>query len=300
MIKPDDCSLPPQTLIDIRQQADLLLKKAGAYGKFPTPISDIVAAANLTVAQEASLDSGFLSHLYKSLRIPSKTIKRALDKVLGLLDGRDRTIYLDHSVHQSKKPFLTLHEVGHHFLPWQRDTFAILEDSANTLDPDVREQFEREANVFTTEVLFQLDSFQQEVADHPLNLKLPMKLAKRYGASVYSTITRYVSSHHRSCVVLVLDQPESYTETSFSVSLRRSIQSRLFTRQYGEISWPEIYFAGDSFTAFLPINRKITSPRELILTTGSGEQVPCIAEAFNNSYQMFVLIYPETELKIIV
>jgi hypothetical protein len=73
-------------------------------------------------------------------------IKLALEKVLGLLDARDRTIYLDQSVHEKKKPFLTLHETGHNYLPWQRDLFAIPEDGESSLDPEVREQFEREAN----------------------------------------------------------------------------------------------------------------------------------------------------------
>jgi hypothetical protein len=63
--KPDDYSLPPQSILDIKKQADRLLKQADAYGRFPTPISDLVAAANLTVSKEASLEDDFLSRLYR-------------------------------------------------------------------------------------------------------------------------------------------------------------------------------------------------------------------------------------------
>jgi Zn-dependent peptidase ImmA (M78 family) len=47
----------------------------------------------------------------------------------------------------------------------------------------VNEQFEREANHFAAEVLFQGDRFDGDLRDLPLAMKSALALAKRYGAS---------------------------------------------------------------------------------------------------------------------
>ena len=123
MRKPDDCTLSTQDLSEVRRYADTLLREANAHGRFPTPVPDILTAAKLTVERHASLDSGFLRRLYRNVTSP---IKRVVDKVLGLIDLRDKRIYLDHSVHPKKKNFISLHETGHDFLPWQRQAYARL------------------------------------------------------------------------------------------------------------------------------------------------------------------------------
>ena len=46
-------------------------------------------------------------------------------------------------------------------MPWQKDLYAVIEDSKNSLDPALADLFDREANVFASEVLFQLDGFQK-------------------------------------------------------------------------------------------------------------------------------------------
>ncbi len=297
MTKPDDYSLPPQSILDIKKQADRLLKQADAYGRFPTPISDLVAAANLTVSKEASLEEDFLSRIYK--RAPA-SIKRAIDKVLGLLDSRDRTIYLDQSVHEKKKPFLTLHEAGHNFLPWQRDLFAILEDGESSLDPDVREQFEREANAFAIEVIFQLDRFGNDASAHGIGIKVPINLAKQYGSSVYTAVRRYVTTNSRACAVLVLNQPEFDLNIGHTASLRRALQSEKFTGRFGDYQWPESFGSDSPLISQLPIGKKFVNPSVCMLTDLDGKVVPCIFEAFNSTYQIFVLVYPESELQTIV
>jgi len=295
--KPDDYSLPPQSILEIKKQADRLLKQADAYGRFPTPISDLVAAANLTVSKEASLEEDFLSRLYRQVRAP---IKFALEKVLGLLDARDRTIYLDQSVHEKKKPFLTLHEAGHNYLPWQRDLFAILEDGESSLDPEIREQFEREANAFAIEVIFQLDRFGNDASAHEIGIKVPINLAKQYGSSVYTAVRRYVTTNSRACAVLVLNPPEFDHNIGYTASLRRALQSEKFTERFGTYQWPESFGPESQLISHLPIGRKFVSPSACELQSLEGEIVPCIFEGFNSTYQIFVLIYPESELQNLV
>jgi hypothetical protein len=47
--------------------------------------------------------------------------------------------------------------------------------------------FEREANNFARFILFQGDSYRTMAADHPFGIKTPMKLAKKFGVSVYAS-----------------------------------------------------------------------------------------------------------------
>ena len=141
-----------------------------------------MAAARLEVARDVSLDQGFLGRLYRKVTAP---IRRAIDKVLGLLDLRDWTIYLDQTVHKNKEPFLCLHETGHEFLPGSGTRCC--EHGQQTFDPEVQDHFEREANVFAREVLFQLGRFEEEVRDCPFGLRTPLDLAKRGTGSSCST-----------------------------------------------------------------------------------------------------------------
>lgn len=231
MNRPDDCSLSQSDPSDIRKHADRLLKDAGGYGRFPTPIGDIIAAAKLNIDYEAALDESFLRRVYKKVTDP---IRRAVDKVLGIFGSRDRMIYLDQTVHNSKQAFIKLHETGHGYLPWRRDTFAFMEDGESTLDPEITEVFERQANVFASEVLFQLDLFQQDANSRPFEIKTPLALAPRYSASAYATIRRYVTTSQRACAVLVLDPPVSQFGVGNTYSVRRSIQSTPFTAKFGK------------------------------------------------------------------
>jgi Zn-dependent peptidase ImmA (M78 family) len=187
---PDDHSLSPQDLAEIRKQADRVLRSASAYDRFPTPVADIIAAANLRIETKVSLDAGFMGKMYKKV---SGTIKRAVEKVVGLFDSRDQMIYLDLTVKDSKQRFVSLHETGHGFLPWQKDTYALMEDGASELDPYTQEEFERQANPFASEVLFQAGKFEEEARSLSFTIRTPIELAKRYGASNYAAIRRFVS-----------------------------------------------------------------------------------------------------------
>ena len=108
-MRPDDASLDPAAVRQVRKYADLLLRKAGAYGRFPTPVDDLVAAAELEIARENVLDRVFLGGLYRSMpnamKLAPDRIRLAAGKVLGLLDRRDRTIHLDKDLHPKRVKF---------------------------------------------------------------------------------------------------------------------------------------------------------------------------------------------------
>lgn len=297
-MKRDDASLDPSTQAQVRSYADLLLKKACAYGRFPTPVKDLVAAAKLEVARENALDAVYLGGLYRQLpnwmKLAPDRLKKALEKVVGLLDRGGRTIHLDADLHPKKIPFVTIHEVGHDVLPWQRKTFDIMEDSKAELDPDTHDRYEREANCFSSDVLFQLDRFTTDAADCAFGLNTAIALSRQYGTSVYSTFRRYVATNERACTLLVFDKTEVQVDSAPAISLRRFVASPSFIARFGNVTWPATAKAGSFFFANKPI-RKFTSPTPCSLTDVNGDRVDSIVEAFDSSYEIFFLIHAGVE-----
>lgn len=117
----DDGEPPPEVLLEIRQHADTLLREAGAYGTFPTPTADLVAAAGLRVEHTLFTDDRILRRMDAA---PAARVKRARDQLLGVVDIPGRTIYVRPEIHPGSYPPLVLHEAAHAYLPWQRDTKA--------------------------------------------------------------------------------------------------------------------------------------------------------------------------------
>ena len=81
-MKRDDHTITERQLAKIRRRAKLLLNRAEATGRFPTPIDDLITAADLEIARDVSLDQSFLGRLYK--RVVPEEVKQAVEKVLGV------------------------------------------------------------------------------------------------------------------------------------------------------------------------------------------------------------------------
>lgn len=288
MRKADDCSLPPDQRTLIRKHARLALEKADAIGVFPTPIVAVMEAAKVVVAEEDALAEGFLQKLRQKA---GSALRRALSKVLGVLDVVARVIYLDRTLYVVKQTFLKLHETAHAVLPWQRDIYAVTEDCEKTIAPEISEAFEKEANVFASDVLFQLDAFTKEANDYDFGIKVPLKLSKKFGASVYSAVRRYVSESHRACAVVVLNPPELCDGHGFVATLRRVVTSDRFALHFGNLNWPESFTPGDEIGAMVPVGRRMSRPRSISLVDRNGTRHECLAEAFTQSHQVFVLIH---------
>lgn len=294
-MKPNDPVLSYAQIKEIQTRADRLLRDADSYNVFPTPVTQIMKIAKVELDEENSLDSNMIQRLYRKA---TDTIKRALDKVLGIFDVRANAIYYDHSVHKAKKPFLLLHETGHAYLDWQKATYSFLEDGKGNLEPEVSEAFECEANVFASEVLFQVNTFTTLADDMPLALATPMSLAKKFGASIYSAVRRFASTTSRCCVVLVLEPPILNNGVAV-FALRRVLPSKSFLEKYGEVAWQSEFSRLNFPSNALPhIGRnvqKVVKPTKINITIG-GETESFTAEAFNSTQNIFLLLYPKFQI----
>lgn len=287
--KLDDYTLDEEKQRLIRQHAEKALRAADALGSIPTPVDLILATARIEVSDDPVLDEDFLANL----RIRAgRALRRALSKVLGILDAAARIIYLDKSLLAVKRTFLKLHETAHALLPWQRNLFVVAEECELTIAPEVADLFEREANAFASDVLFQMNSFSSEANDHEFNILVPVRLAKRYNASIYSSVRRYVTGSTKACMVLVLEPPQLCSRRGYVAKLRRDVMSPEFAQRIGPLDWPDEFDPDDQIGAMIPVDgRKMSRPREIVLQDCHGIRHRCLAEAFTQTHHVFVLIH---------
>lgn len=296
MTKPDDSSLTPKDLEIIEKQAARLLDKADAWDRYPVPVDDILGAANVRLASHSIFDaSGLLSYLKGKTNAAQGAVKSAMSKVFGLYDASEETIHVDETVVESKQNFLKLHETGHHDIPTHRKMFRFFQDCAQCLSPDVADQFEREANNFARYALFKGETFAEQALDYDFEIKTPMKLAKRFGASVYASVREYARTNQRACVVYALEPIEFVEGHGAVAKVRRIEPSPSFVLQFGRPSCTSVtleHVLGE----VLPIGRKMTRPTSIQLTDRNGTRHECLAEAFDSTYNVFILVYPVKDL----
>jgi hypothetical protein len=160
-----------------------------------------------------------------------------------------------------------------------------------TLDPEIADLFEREANNFARFVLFQGDSYASMAADYKLEIKTPMKLAGKFGASIYASCREFARMHHRACVVYILEPVTHCEKTGARAKVRRIEASPSFLHQFGRPN-EQVITLGHSVGRVLPIGRKMVRPTTISITDRNGQAHECVAEAFDTTFNVVILIYP--------
>lgn len=248
-----------------------------------------MAVAKVEEVKEDVLCESFIAKMRAKA---GNALKSAISKVLGIFHASASLVYLDQGLLLVKKTFIRLHESAHGFLPWQRPLYAVVEDCEKTLGSEVADLFDREANVFASEVLFQIDTFTRIAEEHEFSIWTPIKLHEKFGASIYASVRQYVSKNSKACAVLILNMPVMREGDGFTATLRRPIQSIPFIQMFGNVEWPDTFTPDDQIGAMVPIGRRRSSDkRNIVLCNRNGETCECIAEAFTQTYQVFILIH---------
>ena len=291
MTRPNDSFLTDEQLRNVRRHADLLMREASAYGRFPTPIDDILAAAKLKVVDDEVLNESALRRFFAKAKASFSTLKSALSKVLGLLEVNDRLVVLDKDCPAPRVPFIKMHEAGHNSMPHQRELFALIHDCEKTIDPDITDLFEREANVFASEALFQGDIFAQEAHDFGFGTRTVIDLAKKYGTSNYSTFRRYATTNPQCCCLIVLEQPSWDAAMGMRAEVRRVVASKTFDSVYDSTALVVTVTKGHPLTSLVPYGRqRIVKPKNVGLVDRNGALRECVGESFNTGKHILALI----------
>jgi Zn-dependent peptidase ImmA (M78 family) len=266
-----------------------LLLASKAWDKLPTPVDTIAQYAELQIEMGMDLSKVEPGFFTKNFHFA----KKALSKIVGLVDFRQKKIYLDHTQSPSRKNFVKLHEVGHEALSWQSSMKGFMDDD-ETLDPLVDELFEREASYFASSSLFQLERFEDEAAKLPLSIKSAQLLGQKFGGSCHAAIRRYVERSPKRCALLVLNKPEVNGE--YTVGIRDYFQSPAFTASFGEVAWVNEKCGLDwVFVQEIKRGRKLHEDGRVALITGSGESVTFNYHFFNSTHNTFILLLPVGE-----
>ena len=296
MTRPDDSTLDPEDLRAVEEQAHRLLDRADAWDRYPAPVEDILSAAKVRLAPTGAFDpAAIVSYLTGKAADAGARIKSAISKVFGLYDAAEAVIHIDNTVLEVRQTFLKLHETGHHDMPTHRKMFRIFQDCRKTLAPEIADHFEREANNFARFLLFKGPTFAAHAANCPFEIRTPMALAKTFGSSVYAAVREFARTNPRACVVFVLEPVEYEAGSGYRAEVRRIEPSPAYVARFGHsaaktvtpdhVLWPVI-----------PIHRKMTRAVPLSIADRNGQRHECLAEAFDTTYNILILLYPVTAL----
>lgn len=261
-----------------------ILRSSNSLDIFPTPVDQIVAYCKLTLTNKDGFHK--IPHNYVAKNVDA--FRRMMGKILGALDREEKEIYIDPSLPEVRQNFIKLHEVAHDVIPWQRE--IKYQDDEYSLNPDIQEQFEAEANYFASAMLFQLKRFEDEMNKLPLEIGSSLALAKKFGGSNHASIRKYAEVCKKRCALIVLEDKQK-SGNRYSLDLRNSFQSSSFTKEFGEIAFPEKLTTDFPFIVDYSRGRKFHKEGSLQLITKNGLE-EFVYHYFYNSYNVFILIIP--------
>ena len=121
----------------------------------------------------------------------------------------------------------------------------------------------------------------------------PQGSYKRFSTHFMCVGLLFQASWHNPCTVLVLDPPTLLNGRGFVAALRRAVPSERFVEGFGQINWPEEYGPDDAIGKMIPLpGRRMSGRRTIRIRDRNGRDHECLAEAFTQKHQVFVLIWP--------
>jgi hypothetical protein len=274
---------------EINSRVDRLLRAADAYGRFPTPVEDIVRAAELSEADDYVLDESLIKKAPAYLRVLLRSAKR---KIQGLVDRRARIVHVSPEIeNEGKKRFVRMHETVHHILPHQQD--LLYADDHETLLRTTNRLFEREANQGAAELLFQREQFARDAADLEISTATVSLLANRYGSSFHAAFHRYAESHPGVVAAIVLERtPRSSSPPTW----RREefMSTRKWDERFGQPTWPTM-MRSDRYPFLAALDFCGIDQTEICNLAGNTDTVK--VDVLQTPFKNFVLLwFPQRRL----
>ena len=280
----------------VEAAARSLLERSDAWGVVPVPIEDLLSTAKLKVATFSIFDPrAIAAYALAQGKRAATLVKKAIGKILGVLDAHEEVIHIDDTVSDSRQRFVTLHEAGHFQLPHQRKLFRFFEDSDTELDPSVADKFEREANNFARFALFNGNTFAERSADLPLAFSSVKKIHKTFKASLYAGLREYTRTHRHICIAMAIEKPTLCPINGFSAEIRRSETSLAFEEQFG-LPKLSVITKRHPFWCLVPFG-KATRPTLFTLPDLNGDQHEFVGEALDTTYNILLFACPTALFK---
>jgi hypothetical protein len=278
----------------IREASRRLLVRAGVKDELPTPVEKIVAAANL----EFGSDDLFADETLQRADEIGAKVKALRGKLNALLDRRERLVYVNPKIQLlGRRNFHALHEVGHHWLDWQRD--LVYADDQFTLSPRTHILQEREAHAAAADLLFQCELFDRVAAEYRIGMAEVIDLSQKFGGSRHATFRRFAEQHHAPVAAIVLQRsPRSVSPLIFG--REDAVASPAWCERLAAPSrWPKLLTA-DAYPFLAEVARlDMEEPPIKFITSLSdldGKPQELNGELISNHYNLLVLLWvPQRE-----
>jgi hypothetical protein len=274
---------------EIGEATHRLLVKADVYGRWPTPVDDIVTAAGLTEPQHSMLSDFVLEQAPAHLR---QAVRKLRHKVRALLDRKEREIHIDPAAATAGRiAYLKLHEVSHDIFSWQKEPGYA--DDDDHLSPANKKIFEQQANRGAAELLFQRYLFTSIARDYALGMAAVLDLSQIVGASVHATMRRFVECHHAAIAGVVMN-PSPCSASPLAYRRCEVVCSSAWQQRFGDACWPRVLYsqpyefvstANQARTSGVPVRSQFTLP-DL-----SSQAVQLNADVYCNYYKQLALIW---------
>lgn len=278
---------------EIVRLTDGLLRQADAYDRFPTPVSDILAAARLNEAPHTFLSESSITEAPAHLR---GVLRRLSGKVHAVLDRKTREVHVNPTVELiGQNAYKRLHETSHDLFTWQHidDGAAGFADDEFTLAPATTILFEREANQGAAELLFQRERFAEIAAQYAVSSAAVVELAQRFGSSRHAAFRRYVETHPSAVAGVVLAAGPC-GQDPLAFRRREAICSDSWRERFDDPAiWPRV-LSSEPF-GFVEQARACGGlgipSGEWAYPDRNNEITTLKVEAMSNSYRTFVLVW---------
>lgn len=295
-MRKDDSTLSHAERSFVEGRAKLLLQRADAFGVVPVPIDDLLSAAKLKVAPTSLFDPrAVAAYAVAQGKRAAEVVKKALGKILGILDAHEEVIHIDDTVSEGRQSFLKLHETGHFELPHQRKIFRFFEDSQDELDPSIADKFEREANNFARYAIFNGTAYADRAADLPLAFSSVKKMQRNFKVSLYAGLREYARTHRHICLAMAVEKPTLCPTKGWNSEIRRVETSLAFEEQFGQPQVP-IITKHHPLWALVPFGKAVR-PTIVRLNDLNGQTHEFIGEALDTGYNILIFACPAALFK---
>lgn len=273
---------PLDTKVELEADAKNLLKRAGVYGVIPTPLEALMDNEKIKFHSGLPEQESFL----KTLPEKGKNIfLNAVQKIRGISDLRSRAIYIPKDKNNTRERFALAHEIAHTNIE-HHNIGVSLTDTNEELSLNVKEEFEREANYFGAELLFQVDHFARMARDYTASIEAPLVLAIDHETSYHSTIWKFIEvQDERVCVAQFY--PVNKMQPCEGFKLYKSIGSDSFRMKFSELEIPRNLDYMDEWSQAFKCEKIISGTQHFVC---NGSLYFFEWSAWSNTYTLFVML----------
>lgn len=281
--------------LELKKYASDIIGKAGLQKITPIPLEEILKITKLEKQGEEDLYA-VVEDIYKKT---GNWISSGLQKIMGMFDFTNKTVYVSPDIHKKKDRFVTLHEISHQVIPWHKELFYA--DDKYTLSFEADKKIEAEANELAAHFLFGVDRFTKEAADYTLSLAAAKILAEKYDSSYHSAFRRYVETHDKPCALVIyrIDKGgiDIFSRNEISLEYQYAVKSGKFLKKY-DYMLPELIekrlseYIYEFDAEDLLSNEKELSGIIYIQEPITNKNIEFNCQSWGNYYNLFVLIFP--------